>query len=170
MENTIEFEICKKTVNPAKRSYIIPIVASLSWIVIAFMINFFIGGCSVVEMFEGGLYWIGFGNMILGLVLAVIFIILHFLPTTKIELVLTNKRIYISQTKDVYWFLFFFKRTIKSVESHNLDKFICYEFTKISRKKRSISTLSFKTPATQRAFVVDEEFYDSFVAAVNSAC
>ena len=170
MENTIEFEICKRTVKPAKRSYITPIIVSLCWIAIAFMINFFIGGCSVVEMFEGGLFWIGFGNMILGLVLAIIFTILHFLPTTQIELVLTNKRIYLSQSRDIFFLLFFFKRTIKTVASYNLDKIVSYEFVKISRKKRSLSIMSVKTPATQCEFGVDEEFYDSFVAAINNAC
>ena len=94
MENTNEFEICKRTVNYAKKSYIIPIIASLSWILIAFMINCFISGFDFEDMFKYAEYWAGFGNMILGLVLAIIFIILHFWPTAKIELVLTNKRIY----------------------------------------------------------------------------
>ena len=105
----MEQEICRREVETVGRSYLIGIILSFSWIIISFMINFFIalGRGSILYMFEYGIYWIGFGNMILGAVLTIIFVFLHLLPTRKIALILTNKRIYLSISRKL-----FFKKTL----------------------------------------------------------
>ena len=59
------------------------------------MINCGISGFNFRVMFRYGEYWAGWGNMILGAVLAGFFILLHFLPASKTSLVLTDKRIYV---------------------------------------------------------------------------
>ena len=169
MENT-EFEIDRRVVESVRLSFKIPIIISLCWLAIGFIVNCIVGICngSMFEMFwVGGLYWIGFGNSLLGLFLASIFALLQYLPTTKMELVLTNKRVYISRTVKTI----IFKKTITTVESHNLDKAVSYEFEKISRKNTVYySKMSFKTPASHLSVAVDEDFYNKFIAAVNNAC
>jgi hypothetical protein len=159
----MEQEICRREVQ-IKRNYKLAIILSASWIFISFMINFFIGGCSMTTMFDvGGLYWIGFGNMLLGLTLLIIFVLLQLFSRTLL-LVLTTKRIYLSVKRKLL-----FKRALESTESHNLNKIVGYNFVKISNKKHSFSQLSFKTFSYHVAFVVDEKFYDQFVEAVNNA-
>ena len=157
----MEQEICKRTLSQSKKNYKLPIILSLSWIVISFMINCIIGG-GVTPMFQGGLYWIGFGNMILGLVLALIFWLLS-LPA-NITLVLTDERIYCSYSKTLL-----FSRRKSFVVSYPLNKIVSYDFYMLSKKgKPCASSLSFSTPASKACFAADEEFYNEFVKATNS--
>ena len=164
MEN-IELEICKREVSVVKTNFKVPIIISICWTVLAFMINVFISIGNNENMFEeGDLYWIGFGNMLLGLTVLAIFLLLQLRPSIKMSLVLTDKRIYLSSTKKL-----FFRRTLCVVENHNLNKIVSYEFVRYSRRKRYISQLLLKTQASQVYFIVDEEFYNEFVAAINNA-
>ena len=167
----MEHEICRREVSRAHSSKGVsfkwPIILSLIWIGISFMVNVIIGlsvAGDVWHMFEcGGLYWIGFGNMILGAVLAIIFIFLHLLlkPSAyseRIELVLTNKRIYykITTTDRV------------NNDSYLLDKITYYSFSHGNTFKVNKGALKFSTATNTAEFVVDEEFYNEFVNAVNA--
>ena len=167
MEKNTELEICRREVESVKLDFKLAIILSLGWVVISFMINCIIGLChgDLFDMFDGGSYWFGFGNMILGLVLAIIFIILHFLPSRKLNIVLTNKRIYVSILRKS-----FFRRKLEVIESYNLSKIVNYCFTKVSNTKRSFSQLLLKTPSSQINLIIDVDFYNQFVDAVNNAC
>ena len=167
MENkNVEYEIARRTAEVSKKNYTLAIIISIGWIILSFMINCFIaiGNGYIWDMFEGGLYWIGFGNMILGLVMAIIFLLLHLRPAHKMSLVLTNKRLYLSISKKLI-----FSRTLEVTDSYNLNKVVSYGFVRFSNKKRSISQLQLKTAASQVGFIVDVEFYNEFVNAVNNA-
>ena len=158
----MEQEICKRTVSQANKSYKVQIILSLCWVALAFMVNCIIGG-GVSAMFDGGLYWIGFGNMILGLVLALIFWLLS-MPTTR-TLVLTDKRVYYSITKHS-----FFSKKESFLASYPLSKVTNYTFHTLKKKERLlISTLTLVTPSSHIDLTVDEDFYNKFVNAVNNA-
>ena len=67
----MEKEICRREVKRTKKNYKWPIILSVSWIFISFMINCGISGFDFDEVFRCGAYWAGWGNMNLGAVLAV---------------------------------------------------------------------------------------------------
>jgi hypothetical protein len=113
--------------------------------------------------YGGGLYWIGFGNMILGAVLAIIFIILQLALnpspySEQIELVLTNKRIYYKITTAGY----------VNTDSYLLNKITYYSFGYTNFIKANNATLKFSTATNTAEFVVDEAFCNEFINAVNA--
>ena len=157
----MEHEICRKTVKQTNKTYKWPIILSLCWVAISFMINCIIGG-GVTAMFDGGLYWIGFGNMILGLALALLFWLLSF--SAEKTLVLTNKRIYYSYTRKL-----FFSKVESFIVSYNLNKITTYNYHTLTKKgKPRLSSFTFTTPTSSASFAVDEAFYNEFVNAINA--
>ena len=76
----------------------------------------------------------------------------------SISWVLTNNRIYgqIATLK------------IKQIESYNLNKITYYKLYQMTKKKTTYLTLMLKTSTDTVKFTVNEEFYNSFVNAVNA--
>jgi hypothetical protein len=140
----MEKEICRREVERAKKNYKWPIILSVSWMFIALIINCGISGCNFSEM-RYGPYWAGWGNMILGAVLAGFFILLHFLPASKMSLVLTDKRIYVKSLEKSLFECKLLKKEIRIIESYNLKKIDSYALIKNSKNKLGLSQLSIKT-------------------------
>ena len=74
-------------------------------------------------------------------------------------LVLTNKRIY-THTKTA---------KVNQTESYNLKAITYYNFYQTITKGKTYFTLVFKTATNTERFVVDEQFCNDFVKAVNGA-
>ena len=132
------------------------------------MINIIIGLAHgrIFDMFRvGGPYWAGFGNMILGAVCALFFWLLS-LGSEDYELILTNKRIYSVVTKKVFFF-----RTMTNTTSYSLNKINNYSYYTVFTKKGIClySTLKFSTSSGASQCIVDKDFYNNFVNAVNAA-
>ena len=157
----MEHEICRRetTREPSKLFFYL-MIACIAIAVILLMVVII-----VASSWEAWEYIFDFSWAFpYAIILAVIFIILavklHNKKTTgtKISLVLTNKRIYTETTTSKF----------KTVESYNLDKIDSYSLNQTFIKDKTISTLKFTTSLTPVSFVVDEEFYNEFVKAINA--
>jgi hypothetical protein len=159
----MEQEICRRKVGKKKFGYKLHICISLGYAVLAVIINFIIGISIWGDRVFYGMskyadYWIGWGNMILGLVAALIFLILQYFSPQNTTLILTNKRIYFISSKKLL-----FARTLERIENYNLDKIVGYEFYKDNKGKHTFSQLTIKTTISKISFAIDEEFYNIFV-------
>jgi hypothetical protein len=108
-------------------------------------------------MFTDSSYTIPFFICVCSLVLAaLLFVIEGRVSNIKISLVLTDKRIY-SQSET---------SKFKQVENYNLKAITYYGFyQKITKGQKFV--LVFKTSTDTVKHIVDKEFYDEFVGAVN---
>ena len=164
----MEYEICRKEAQTVKRNYEWPIIISLSWIFISFMINVIVGlseSGEALKMFEvGGAYWAGFGNMILGAFLAIVFWSLSLVEPIKVVVVLTNKRILYFASKKLL-----FSKESMFTENYNLNKINNYSYQTITKEGVYLySILKIYTSSSVAQLAVDDEFYNRFVAIVNS--
>lgn len=164
----MEQELCRREVTRTKRSYKWPIICSLCVIVIGFMVNVIIALSygDFLHMFKYPEYWGGFGTMILGAVMALVFFLLSLIGGASYSLVLTNKRVYSTFSKKLL-----FSKTRTFTKSYNLNKITSYDCDILTFTKKGITfySLVFKTPTDRDAFMIDEEFYNKFVNAVNAA-
>lgn len=98
--------------------------------------------------------FIGVGSLILAVFF---FIVDKNVGSVTSFLVLTNKRVY-KQVETA---------KIKQVESYNLNAITYYNAYQTVANKKTCFTLTFKTSTDTAKFIVDEEFYNAFVNAVN---
>ena len=137
------------------------------YILFSFMVNFIVGTFAdgnPFAMFEyGGPYWAGFGNMMFGLFMVIILFIIKISSFYVKTYTLTNKRLILSCNKKL-----FLTGLVKYESSYMLDKINSYEFVKAARYAGY--SLSFKTATgLPISLVVDKEFYDEFVKAINDS-
>lgn len=168
MENNIEFEICKReTIKKAP-----PIFKHLTFACIALAVTALIFAFVYATIDHDWNHFFNFRCayvylIIVSALFAISAVILFYFKTnsgSSTALVLTNKRLYFSHSKNLL-----FKRKFEVIENYSLNKIVSYEFTKLSNKKRYISNLLLKTPASHASFSIDENFYNEFVIAVNNA-
>ena len=96
---------------------------------------------------------------VISAILAVLFFRIESgVSSVSMSLVLTNKRIYtqIATSK------------IKQFESYNLNTITYYSLRQTVTKRTAYFTFILKTPTDTARFIVDEEFYNEFVNAVNA--
>ena len=155
----MEHEICRRETKRKSNWCNIAIIISLIYAVIAFIPNLVIG-ISYNELFQPefymGLYWIGYGNMILGLVLAIFFAVLKILFTRACAIVLTDKRIYCLMSRRKL-----FLGMVEITRSYNLSQIVSYDFLRY--RKWYVGELLLKTASSSIALPLDMEFYNKFV-------
>ena len=165
MEYNNEKGLCTRHSKSIKFNLKWVIIGALCWIPFSFLINVIVALCAdgdISEMFDGGLYWIGFGNMILGAVVALVCWLLTLLPDEEREYVLTDKRLYVNIHRKTL-----FSGVITYNYSYMLNKVVTH--TLMYRQKINNYILAFKTPTDNlTGFVVDQEMYEIFVSAVNN--
>lgn len=111
-------------------------------------------------MFVDGSYlipiFIGLSSCALALIF---FVIERMVSDVSMSLVLTNKRIYgqVAVAK------------INQLESYNLNAITYYSLNQKTVKGKTNYILIFKTATDTARYVVDQEFYNEFVNAVNGA-
>ena len=159
----MEQEICRRETTRK----VTTIFKYLAWFFGVFAAFIFVSTLFVVTIDDGWEYLFKLDtSYIIPIVMAVIFAIIalifskiagsYFITTS---VVLTNKRIYnqIATSK------------INQTESFNLNAITYHNFYKTIAKGKAYFTLVFKTSTNTEKFIVDEEFYNEFVKAVNNA-
>ena len=106
---------------------------------------------------EGGLYWIGFGNAILGLVLAILFFLLWKFGGLDKTIVLTDKRVKV-----------FFSKKSLFVGKINFEKSVLLKhITSVEMTKRDASKLCnvcvYSANGNISIPVISEEFYELLI-------
>lgn len=160
----MEKELCRKTFKESTKKYLVWFIICMMWIVVAVVANL-ITYFSVIatvaspeyafRLYQGP-YWAGWGNAILGLLLAILFFIL-WLSSKEVNIVLTNKRIIMSLKKKKL-----FAGNMYLEENIVLSHIISFELFKY--EKNNTQYLSFSTSKRNYNFVVsNSEFYDKYV-------
>ena len=109
-------------------------------------------------LFSDSSYYIAIIISIIFAILAVVFFIIdRNVGKVTSYLVLTNKRIY-NQVET---------SKIKQIESYNLNTITYYSLYQTNTNKNTYCTLTFKTSLDTAKFIVDNDFYNEFVNAVN---
>ena len=157
-----ETEILRRTFSTSGRNIhkILAIIFAV-YGVTAFLVGFIIAARWHFEPYFTGYYMIGFGQSILGAVLASIFLLLY-LHKDQVDIVLTDKRLYIANTKNKG------KTNEKYYEDSilltNITGFHFFHDTKTGA--RTLEIESVKTMIM--SFHVDEEFYKEFIKALKA--
>ena len=160
MDNKIEeVELCRREIS--HRASPKWIFIGLGYFAFSFIVNFVLGVIIDGDMFScfryGGLYFIGFGNAFLGLMIAIIAFIIWAYSNYTGEIVLTNKRLIVRYT---------LKRliagTIVLENDYVLNHIVDFAFTEF--KRNNSFNFSFSTTREKvQLFISDREFYDCFV-------
>ena len=108
----------------------------------------FIDGSFLIPIF------LGLGS---GVLAFLFFLIEKSVSDITSKLVLTNKRIYTHTETS----------RVNQTESYNLSAITYYNFYQTKILNKTYFTLLFKTATNTERFVVDQDFYDQFVKAVN---
>ena len=159
MEEIKEIEICRRTTDKDHHKARKWMLISLCWMLFSFLVNvivsFIVGGRFNYMFKVGGPFWAGFGNMILGFVGFIVFLILSF-GSGKSEVILTNKRLILAVSKKRL-----FAGLICYEKSYLLNRIVSFESVYYEKRKMVLLSLRNANEASA-SLVLDKDFYDKF--------